>query len=39
MAESPQCQRKIVRHKTTKVAIYVVRLQVLQENYITLTNE
>ena len=30
--------RKIVRHKTTKVAIYVARLQVLQENYITLTN-
>ena len=31
--------RKIVRHKSTKVDMYVVRLQVLQKNYITLTNE
>ena len=31
--------RKIVRHKTAKVAIYVARLQMLQKDYITLTNE
>ena len=31
--------RKIVRHKTTKKAIYVVKLRVLHKNYITLTNE